>query len=98
MGSHEESLRKLRKSVLDSPGVIDPERRRQIYLGEPAEPRLDRFLADVRTQPASLGRPDIVRLREAGLSEDEILEATLAAALGSADRVLQAGLKALKGT
>lgn len=98
MSSHEEALRRLRESVLDSPGVLEPGERRRIYLGEPSDPRLGRFLERVRTDPASLGRRDIERLREARLSEDEIFEATLAAALGSADRMLQAGLDALGRT
>jgi alkylhydroperoxidase family enzyme len=37
----------------------------------------------------------IEALKQEGCSEDEILEATLAAALGSADRTLKAGLEAL---
>lgn len=95
MGSHEAALSKLRHSVLESPGVLDPEQRRDIYLGKSSDDRLDRFLGRVRGDSASLGPREIEQLRDAGLSEDEIFEATLAAALGAADRILKAGLEAL---
>lgn len=96
MSSHEAALRRLRQAVLESPGVIESEQRRGIYHGEPSDERLDRFLARVRGDPASLGGRDIQVLRDAGLAQDEIFEATLAAALGAAARILHAGLKALE--
>jgi alkylhydroperoxidase family enzyme len=39
---------------------------------------------------------NIAELRAAGLSEDEIFEITIAAALGAACRCLDAGMRALR--
>ena len=93
---HVDSLTALRKGVLECPGTLSSSVRRGIYDGRPLEGPLAAFLEEVRNNAAALGRPDIDFLKGAGHSEDEILEATLAAALGAADRMLQAGLAALE--
>jgi alkylhydroperoxidase family enzyme len=53
------------------------------------------FAARVRDQSYRVTDPDIAELRTAGLSEDEIFEVTIAAALGAACRCLDAGMRAL---
>ncbi|HEX2053979.1 MAG TPA: hypothetical protein VHJ78_09685 [Actinomycetota bacterium] len=85
----------LRSSVLDSAGALAPSIRHEIYGGLPVKGAMGPFLDAVRRNPTGLGRPDVDTVKAAGHSEDEIFEATLAAALGEADRVLQAGLRVL---
>jgi hypothetical protein len=95
MADYHENLEALRISVLDSPGALSSELRRSIYAGEPVNSPMGSFATKVREDSVRLSRKDIDLLKEQGCTEDEIFEATLAAALGAADRILQSGLKAL---
>ncbi len=95
MADHRTALEALRRSVLDSPGVLPTELRHRVYDGRPVDPPLNDYLASVRTESMRLTAADIDSLKAQGCTEDEIFEAALAAALGVADRVLQAGLTAL---
>lgn len=98
MTDHRSALEALRRSILDHPGSLPTEIRRRIYEGEPVDQPLSDYVARVRSESTSLTGADIESLKVRGCSEDEIFEATLAAALGAADRTLQAGLQALEGT
>ena len=95
MADHRSALEALRVSVLDSPGVLPTDFRHRIYDGRPVDPPLNDYLASVRTESMRLTAADIDSLKAQGCTEDEIFEATLAAALGAADRALQAGLTAM---
>ena len=96
MTEHHKNLEALRSSVLDAPGALGTKLRHSIYAGEPVEPPLGSFAMKVREDSVRLSRKDIDLLKDHGCTEDEIFEATLAAALGAADRILQRGLKALR--
>jgi hypothetical protein len=96
MADHGSALAALRRSVLETRGRLPVETRRRIYDGLPVGAPLDEYLDLVRTASTSLTGAHIDSLKVSGCSEDAIFEATLAAALGSADRTLQAGLNALR--
>ena len=53
------------------------------------------FLERLNALPEEIGPEDVQGLLQAGLSEDEIFEATVAAALGAGLKRLRAGLAAL---
>jgi hypothetical protein len=76
-------------AILEAPGELSPATRRAIRDGDdPAE--LARLLDKVRHGAYRIVDGDV-----AGLDEDAVLEAVLAAALGAAEERLYAGLAAL---
>jgi len=95
-GRVDEAVARLRAAILGAAGVLSPEVRRAIAGREPADPRLDAYAAVVAGGGSTLTGRQTAELLDAGSSEDEVFEATLAAALGAADRVRSAGLRALR--
>jgi alkylhydroperoxidase family enzyme len=88
---------RLIRAVTQSPGDTSPAQRQAIFTGEPVAGTLGDYIAMVRTASYRVTDADIERLRQAGLTEDAILEATIAAAVGTATDVLDCGLQALAG-
>ena len=94
-------------AILETPGDLDPALRRAVesfavglvapdgtaaaLLGELAP-----YVEKVAKHAYKVVDADIDRLRDAGYSEDSILELTLAAALGAARARLERGLAALR--
>ena len=66
------------------------------YEGTHLEEPLASFVAKVRRDSTRMTDADLALLRAAGLTEDEILELTLAAALGAATTTLRSGLELLE--
>jgi alkylhydroperoxidase family enzyme len=56
----------------------------------PAAPGLEAYLEKVRTRAYTVTDADVEQLKEAGLSEDEIFEQTVAAAISEGLRRLDA--------
>ena len=77
---HDELSAKLR-------GAAQPER--------PAAPEFARYLEKVRLHAYKVTDADVQELKDAGFSEDEILEQTVSAATAAGLERLEAGLKAL---
>jgi hypothetical protein len=85
----------LLQGVLQSPGTTDTALREKAFSGVSTVPDVAAFLAKVREQSYRITDQDMTALRAAGYSEDAVFELTVAAAIGAADRRLQAGLQAL---
>lgn len=94
---HADTMRRLVEAVLDGPGELDPAVRRAIAEAryEEAPPALRPYLDKVAHRAWTMTDEDVEALRRAGLSEDRIFEATVAAALGAGLERLRAGLAAL---
>jgi alkylhydroperoxidase family enzyme len=88
----------LERRLLDRPGTLDPEIRRAAAEGEPVPKPLDGYVDTVRRHAYRVTDQDILDLKAAGYSEDQIFEVTVAAAFGAAKARLMAGLDALAGT
>lgn len=86
----------LTTAVLQQPGHLDAERRREAFHGSASEPELAAFVAKVARHAYKVQDEDIARLRRAGYSEDQIFEATIAAAVGAGLLRLDTGLRALE--
>ena len=87
-------FRTLREHVPNDPGELDPVLRRAAFDGgEP--PTVGPWLRRVRHGAASIEDEHVAALREAGLSEDQIFELTVCAAMGAADLRLRAALATL---
>lgn len=90
-------LAELRHVVFEAPGRSNPAvrtaaARRSGLLVEP----IGSYAAKVRDESYRVTDADVEALRAAGVSEDEIFEVTVAAALGAACHRLDAGLRALR--
>ena len=87
----------LRRSVFESAAATDPRTRQAAGNGGPLPEPWPGYAAKVRDQASRVTDADVAALREAGASEQEIFEITVAAAVGAALRGLDAGLRAVQG-
>jgi alkylhydroperoxidase family enzyme len=71
------------------------ELRAMVAAAAPARPELARYLAQVRQRANTITDDDVSALKEAGVSEDEIFEQTVAAAVGEGLRRLDVSLKVI---
>src|SRR5699024_12330778 len=95
-GHYEVPVADLRHAVFASPGATGRRVRAAAESGDPLpEPWRD-YAEKVSTRAHLVGGTDIAALRDAGCSEDEIFEVTVAAALGAALRSRDAGLECLR--
>ena len=93
---HERLVGNVRTAVFDSPGRTDTAARRAAASGELSDAPWADYAAKVRDSSYRVTDADIADLKSAGLSEDEIFEITVAAAVGAGLRSLYAGLRALE--
>jgi alkylhydroperoxidase family enzyme len=66
------------------------DRLREVVAAFPPDPRLEPYLAKVRTAAYKVTDADVDALKAAGVSEDEIFEQTVAAAISEGLRRLDA--------
>jgi alkylhydroperoxidase family enzyme len=83
---HAAAIEALRAAVLEGAGALEPETRRAIFSGGGPE-ALQPYLEKVRRHAYRVTDADVEALR-AGWSDDELFEATVAAALGQGLRRL----------
>jgi alkylhydroperoxidase family enzyme len=77
--------------------VTDPidELREVVAKTPPAPPELARYLAQVRQRAYEITDDDVAALKEAGVSEDEIFEQTVATAIGEGLRRLDTAMRVI---
>jgi hypothetical protein len=93
---HGALLDALRAAVLESPGHLDPESRRAAAeRGDVSEP-FARYVGMIHDHAYRITDRVVADMREAGASQDEVFEVTVASAYGAARRRLDAGLDAVK--
>jgi alkylhydroperoxidase family enzyme len=90
-----DKLRELERRLLDGPGSLDPAARRAAADGGPVPEDLSAYVEKVRRHANKVTDEDVRGLLDAGWSEDQIFELTVAAAYGAARRRLNAGLGAM---
>lgn len=94
---HADRMAELERAVFDSDGVTDRAARAAAALSEPElAPQLAAYLERVRESSYRITDADLAMIRDAGCSEEEIFELTIAAALGAARARLDAGLRAIR--
>ena len=93
---YSEKIAGLRRAALEGPGALPPEARRACAEGEPPA-RMAGYVEKVRRHAYRVTDADVAALRDAGCSEDEIFEATVATALGAGLHRLEKGLSLLGG-
>jgi alkylhydroperoxidase family enzyme len=95
---HGKNMERLARRVLASPGTLDPEVRAAIAAGKDVPPALAAYIEKVDKHAYQITDADVQALLDAGYSENQIFEATVAAALGAGMKRLRAGLVALEGS
>ena len=97
-GRYDAYVEKLSASVTRSPGTLTPDVRAAILAGDGAgiPPALAAYVDTVRRHAYRVTDEDVLALKTQGLSEDEIFEATAAAAVGAALLRLEKGMSALR--
>ena len=98
MDRHAGKMRSVVESVLEGPGELDPAIRKAIAGEgdrEKIPPALLPYLDKVAHSAWTMTDEDVQALRRSGLTEDQIYEATVAAALGAGLERLRAGLAVL---
>lgn len=90
------TMGRLRRAVLDAPATVDAATRRAAYSGKRLPGPLGDYVEKLRRYAYRVEDCDFDRLRDAGYSDDQIFEVTIAAALGAGDARLVAGLAALE--
>jgi alkylhydroperoxidase family enzyme len=91
-------VRRLEDAVLRSPGALTPTTRQAIADERDMPPDLAPYVEKVFRNAYKVTDEDVAALLAAGRSEDEIFEATLAAALGAGRKRLRAGLAAISSS
>jgi hypothetical protein len=87
--------KKLRNAVIDAPASADAAPRRAAYYGEGLAEPLSGYVETLHRHAYRVQDHDIERVLDAGYSEDQVFDVTIAAALGAGDARLRAGLSAL---
>jgi alkylhydroperoxidase family enzyme len=86
----------LRRAVITTPGAATLDERAAAESAGPTGTAADAYLDKVRRTSYRIVDADIDSLKATGLTEDAILELTLAAALGEATRVFERAIRALR--
>jgi alkylhydroperoxidase family enzyme len=89
-------LETLLTTVLEKPGTMDARAREAAAACDPSSPYIG-YVTKVRDASHKVTQADIGQLRGAGLSEEQIFELTVSAALGAGRERLQAAKRALGG-
>ncbi|MBO0703433.1 MAG: hypothetical protein J2P38_10905 [Candidatus Dormibacteraeota bacterium] len=89
------SYRALVTRALEGDGRAAPARRRLAFDDGVEDEPLKTLVRKVARQPARITDADIEAVKAAGLSEDEVFELVVCAALGQATRQYESGLAAL---
>jgi alkylhydroperoxidase family enzyme len=85
----------LDRAVLESAGTLDPAIRKAAAEGAPVPEALAGYVDKVRRHAYRVSDGDVERLLGAGYSQDQIFEATVAAAFGAARARLRAGMDSM---
>jgi len=94
--SYDPLIERLRNRVLDGPGHLDAAVRIAAYSGEPVAEDLTNYVGKVRDHAFKVVEADVLEMRTAGRSDDEIFELTIATALGAGLSRLDTALQAME--
>jgi hypothetical protein len=95
---HAEVLAKLEERLRTGPGKLSPQTRAAGIDGDPLpDPLAQGYVETLRRHAYKLTDRRLEELEQAGWTDDQIFELTVAAAFGVSKRRLDAGLQALRG-
>jgi hypothetical protein len=85
----------LQDRILSGEGRASPEQRARAFSNAGLSPPLDELLGKVATRPAQVTGADFAAAEASGVSEDQLFELVICAAVGQSARMYDAGLAAL---
>jgi hypothetical protein len=89
------AYRALVDRILNGEGRASAEQRAHAFGNDGLSPPLDALIGKVATRPAEVTEADFAAARASGLSEDQLFELVICAAVGQSARLYEAGLAAL---
>lgn len=89
------AYRGLVERVLNGAGRASAEQRARAFRNDGLLPPLDALIGKVAARPTEVTEADFAAAKAAGCREDELFELVVCAAVGQADRLYDAGLRAL---
>jgi uncharacterized protein YciW len=93
---HAEALTRLEARLRTGPGKLSPQTRAAAIDADPLpDPLAQGYVETIRRHAYKLTDRRLQELAQAGWSDDQIFELTVATAFGAAKRRLEAGLRAL---
>jgi hypothetical protein len=92
---HAELVAALRSAVFDAEGEVDPALRRAAGSGRTVPEIWAAYVGKVRDASYRITDHDVSALKDAGCSEEQIFEMTVAAATGAALQRLDLGLRSM---
>jgi hypothetical protein len=95
MSNIDESRRAVIARILEGEGKASPAQRRAAFGAESIAGPLGVLVEKVATRAHQIGDEDIAAVRNAGLSEDEVFELVVCAAVGQATRQYETARAAL---
>ena len=95
---HAADVEALRRAVFESPGSTELAVRVAAGSGGQLPDPIGSYAAIVRDRSYRITDSDLEELANAGLSDDDIFEVTVAAAVGAALQRLSAGMRAIRRT
>ncbi|HEY8471137.1 MAG TPA: hypothetical protein VIL37_00680 [Natronosporangium sp.] len=81
--------------ILTGPGEASTELRARAFAGAGLAPPLGTLIDQVVRRPAQVSEADLAAVTAAGVTEDQLFELVICAAVGHASRLYDAGLAAL---
>ena len=93
---HSAEIEAIRHDVVTGPGVTERADRARVMAGDSPR-RITEFLGHVRHASYRVTDEEVAALKAAGMSEDEIYELTVAAAVGIALDRLESAMRAMRG-
>jgi hypothetical protein len=81
--------------ILNGAGRASAQQRAHAYGNEGLPPPLDTLIGKVATSPTQVTEADFAAAKAAGVSEDQLFELVICAAVGQSARLYAAGLAAL---
>lgn len=94
-GTTREAHRTLVDRILHGPGRAPAEQRAQAFAGEDLAAPLDMVIGKVVARPVQVSDADFAAAKAAGVTDDELFELVVCAAVGHSSRLYAAGLAAL---
>ena len=81
--------------ILNGAGRASAQQRARAYGNDRPSPPLDTLIGKVATSPVQVTEADFAAAKASGVSEDQLFELVICAAVGQSTRLYEAGLAAL---
>ena len=95
MDKKQAAFRALVDRTLNGEGRASVQQRARAFANDDLAPPLDTLIGKVATSPVRVTEADFAAVKASGVSEDQLFELVICAAVGQSARLYEAGLAAL---